>query len=228
MQQRLEDAEATYRSSFGDRLGVLLELFANRTEAAAAAGVGVDQLARYVRGASQPPLDVMARLCEVRSVSLDWLATGKGRMQPGELLALPDGEDAVRVHLYEVRPSAGNSSVIWSEQSEATMIFSRGQLRRMNVRPDGAALLIAKGDSNAPAIEDGDMLLVDRLELEPTDARFVFRRGDAFFVKKLQRLANGNWLLKSDNPEYEPELLPADEAESIEIVARVRQVFRAV
>ncbi len=71
-------------------------------------------------------------------------------------------------------------------------------------------------------------MLVDRSDTEPLDARFVFRRDGDVFVKKLQRLADGGWLLKSDNPDYEADRLPRDEAENITILARVRKVFKAV
>jgi len=226
----VSDEQAAFRTTFGNRLAAVLDLFATRDEAAKVARVSANQLQRYVRtdGAIAPSFDTIMRLCSAKHVSPEWLETGEGAMLIGaDAIELPD--DAVRVPLYEVKASAGVASgVAWTEIAATTMIFSREQLRRMSVRPEGAALIKAEGNSNSPVIEDGNLLLIDRSDTEPVDARFVFERNGSIFVKLLQRLGNGGWLLKSDNPAWEPDRLPKDEADQVRILGRVRQVFRAV
>ncbi len=78
--------------------------------------MGVDQLGRYLRGDAVPAIDTMTRLCRAAGISLNWLASGEG-LGPEEAASGVVG-DQVAVHLYEVRPSAGHGSAIWSEKPE--------------------------------------------------------------------------------------------------------------
>ncbi|MQP64740.1 helix-turn-helix domain-containing protein [Niveispirillum sp. SYP-B3756] len=66
----------------GRRISAALRLYDSKNAAAKIAGVSPDQLTRYERGASTPPFDVVIRLAAGVGVSLQWLATGEGEMQP--------------------------------------------------------------------------------------------------------------------------------------------------
>ncbi len=67
------------------RISVLVGLFPTRRAAAAAGGISVDQVGRYMVGVNAAPFPVLARLAAAQGVSLDWLATGRGpmRREPG-------------------------------------------------------------------------------------------------------------------------------------------------
>lgn len=71
----------TSATELGSRLAAVADLLGHRKDAAAKADVSYVQLARYIRGASMPPLDVAGRLCQAAGVSLDWLLTGEGEMR---------------------------------------------------------------------------------------------------------------------------------------------------
>lgn len=66
------------------RLLSVCELFDTRQLAADAAGVHVDSIYKYLRGASAPTFEVMAKLCSAKGISLDWLASGDGPMYRSE------------------------------------------------------------------------------------------------------------------------------------------------
>ena len=60
------------------------------------------------------------------------------------------------------------------------------------------------GDSMAPAICDGDLVVLDAGRAEPLDSRvFVVRTGEGVLVKRLRR-TDDRWDLESDNSAYEP------------------------
>ena len=55
-----------------------------RKDAAAVAGVSTDTLQRYIREEVQPSFEPLARMAITAGVSMEWLATGEGAMQPDE------------------------------------------------------------------------------------------------------------------------------------------------
>lgn len=223
----LEDAVRPYRQEFGDRLSGLLDQFDSRTEAAAVAGVVPDQLARYARGTVKPTLEVIARLARAKGVSLDWLWTGEGARDIGG--EEPDvAGSLVSIPLYDVRVGAGLGQFAEEEAPIARVSFDRAWLAAHGIKPSGAKLMLAKGDSMSDTIEDGDPILVDTADIEPRDKVYVVRRGGALLVKRLQRHSDGAISLLSDNPAYGPERLPRDEADNLEIIGRVGMVFKAV
>lgn len=84
------------------------------------------------------------------------------------------------------------------------------------------AVISAFGQSMSPTFSDGDILLVDRGITEAKiDAVFVIGRGDELFVKRIQRRLNGDIVIRSDNPLFEPEVVAGAEVESVRILGRV-------
>ena len=56
----------------------------------------------------------------------------------------------------------------------------------------------------APAIRDGDLVVLDAGRAEPLDGQaFVVRTDEGILVKRLRRTDDG-WDLESDNPAHEP------------------------
>jgi transcriptional regulator with XRE-family HTH domain len=64
------------RAELGKHIRALVEAVGTQTQAAAIAGITVQQLGRLMRGANAPSLLPLARLSEVTGISLDWVAFG--------------------------------------------------------------------------------------------------------------------------------------------------------
>lgn len=77
-----------------------------------------------------------------------------------------------------------------------------------NVRysaPDNLALITGYGDSMQPTFSDGDILLVDTGITEiKIDAVYVMALKDELYIKRMQRRADGTFLMISDNNAYPP------------------------
>lgn len=218
----LSDGGQSFRSTFGDRLAILLDLFDSRQEAADVAGVGANQLARYVRGDASPTFEAMARLCTARSVSMSWLWTGEGSSG-----AIDAGlNETVSVPLYDVRAGAGAAQLSTGRDSAEHLPLARGFLAMLDIKPENAFLMITDGPSMEETIRHGEPILGDKAETEPRDDIFVMAREGGVLVKRLQRRSDGSLMLISDNPAYQPELLPRDDAEDIRLIGRVKWVFR--
>ncbi len=200
----------------------VLSRFPTRSAASEVAGVNPDQLAKYVDGRAKPPFEVIFRLTSAKGISLDWLATGNGA--PGDA----DLDDRfVSIPRYQLRAGAGENIFATDEEPADLVKFSRELLRKHGIRADTSQLIESTGDSMVPTIGDGDLMLVDTSEREARDAVFVVRRGGALLVKRLQRHADGSLSLISDNRAYDPDRLPRDDADNLEIVGRVKWVFRS-
>lgn len=70
----------SYQIELGLRIKAAAERIGTRVEAAKAGGISDDQLARIIKGQSQPSFATAAGIAEAAGVSLRWLATGQGQM----------------------------------------------------------------------------------------------------------------------------------------------------
>ena len=103
-----------------------------------------------------------------------------------------------------VRLAAGAESVVDREPFPGEVMFRKDWLRVRHLEAANLALLDAIGDSMAPAIRDGDSVLVDESRIEPIHGRvFAMRTVDGPLVKRL-RQRNGRWWADSDNQEHKP------------------------
>lgn len=129
----------------------------------------------------------------------------------------------VAVPRLDARAAAGPGALNDGERPVDAIDFPPRLLRSLGVR--GAASLIeAQGESMAPGIADGDLLLVDEGDRRVT-ARggvFVLRVDGATLVKRAAR-RGGALVVTSDNP-----AAPPVDAAAAEIVGRVVWQSRAV
>jgi phage repressor protein C with HTH and peptisase S24 domain len=200
-------------------------------------GLHPNTLANYEAG-RVPDSAFVVRFCDAYGVNEAWLLSGRGeKLRAGGMGdsgrefrrdGSPAEDAAISVPLLDVRAGAGEGQLVWDEQPEAKIVFPRAMLNRMGVSPLDARLLTAKGDSMLPSIVDGSLILIDVGDIEPREDIFVLRYGDAILVKRLQRRLGGAIALRSDNPIYGEEELRADVAHDLQIIGRVRWVFRPV
>ncbi|WP_162917654.1 helix-turn-helix domain-containing protein [Dongia deserti] len=71
----------SYQLELGLRIKAASERIGTRVDAARAGGISDDQLARIIKGQSQPSFATAAGIAEAAGISLRWLATGHGEME---------------------------------------------------------------------------------------------------------------------------------------------------
>lgn len=217
----LKEVDSSFRTTFGQRLAAVADLFETRIAAADAAGVVPEQLAKWIKEQAKPPFEAMRRLTRARNVSLDWLATGDGAMFASDA---PDlGGDWVMVPVFDVAASSGHGSYPAADEEQEPLAFPRALLRRLAGQSfDKLVVVFNRGESNEPDIYDGDAMLVDRsVERLSDDAFYVFSFEGALMVKLIERLLDGRVALKARNPGYREEILSKDEAGRLTIFGRV-------
>lgn len=131
--------------------------------------------------------------------------TGTVTLNSDEFAALP---------LYAVEASAGSGAEVEAEPVDGHLAFRRDWLRRHGIAEGKARLLRARGDSMAPLISPGDLLMIDTARTEPRidpggrhRQMFVLRDEDnQLRVKWVYRLAERSVILVSENiAEFPPE-----------------------
>jgi len=202
---------------------------------AKATGVSPSAFRKWLKGVAEPGRDRLVALAEATGISLSWLARGEGEMPDLASLAararyptitnLAASRDIAQFLLLPKRAeaAAAGSGDHGSEEPTEFLGFRHDWLRDTFGREPGTLVLeIAVGESMEPDIHDGDALLVDT-----TDRTFrnfgiyVIEARKERLVKRVQRKFDGSLILISDNPKYQPELIPAELAKEVRVVGRV-------
>lgn len=142
-----------------------------------------------------------------------------GRAAPGAPHTVP---------MLSPRPSAGPGGAADDERTLGALGFPPAFLRRLGCRPDRVSAVVVDGQSMAPTLADGDLILVDHDAAirPPNDGIHVLRRGDALLVKRLVREVAGTLCVVSDNPAVPDQ--PGQRARDLDLVGRVVWFGRAV
>ena len=170
------------------------------------------------------------RVANALGVSATWLATGEGD-RSDKVVVFPE-EDCVLLPVLGLRASAGyGETPCWEDMEETGEKIPRLRVwfHAHHLNPDSCCFLKVKGDSMSPTIWDGDLILVNRAYQSAILSGKVY----AFFidgdirVKRLIQKLNGNLILRSDNPDFPEEELPAEERDRFKMIGRVvdRQGF---
>lgn len=111
----------------------------------------------------------------------------------------------ILVPFYTAKASAGTGEELPEYQESEVLHFDRRWLQNVvGINPDNATIIQAKGDSMQPLIKDGDLLMVDISQKEPVNGQvFVVRIEKDLFVKRVSKEWNGDWILVSDNKDYD-------------------------
>jgi phage repressor protein C with HTH and peptisase S24 domain len=140
---------------------------------------------------------------------------------PNEQAQPSEQEGYVFVPKYDVQVSAGQGSLIHSEQIVSHLAFQEKWIRQeLGLDPNQIVLIQAVGDSMTPTFNSGALLLVNtKVNQIKNDSIYVINRDEELIVKRIQDLWNGQIKIKSDNPKYEPLIIPKTDA--LKIVGEV-------
>jgi phage repressor protein C with HTH and peptisase S24 domain len=184
---------------------------------------------------SKPSADLLQAVAAHTDVSPQWLLSGAGPVTRSQARAgegapglAPAGarlDDAyVLLPLYGVQGGAGAGTVVETEEVEDLLAFKREWItRELRSSPDDLSLIYVRGESMVPTLNPGDVILVERNHRATvSDGIYVIRMGEALLVKRLQFLPEGELMVTSDNPAYQPfRVSTRERAEDFSIIGRV-------
>ena len=178
---------------------------------------------------SAPSVDRLMAMAQVLGLSVSIGPPPEPVMQHVSI----DGADFASIALHEAYLSAGPGA----ENGHGVaiidhLLFRQEWLRKINVKPSDAAMARVSGDSMAPAIQSGDLVMIDTtrrdVPLRKASRKphqlpiFAFIQDQEARVKRLERLPKERILiLYSDNKDLAPEVIAESDAHTINILGQV-------
>ncbi len=200
-----------------------------------------------------PSKSFLIRISDVYGISSDWLLNGHGEMmrapgsgfsgrslkieppnygRPGHGDLRFDDIEYAFAKRMDISVSAGKGLVPTDSGESERIALPISWYERHRINSDLAVLVLVKGDSMAPAIPDGALVLVHAIENQLSQPGiYAFTRDGEAFVKRLLPTnigADGRpqaVLLLSDNPAYPPVSLSGSAMNDLRVVGRVRAVL---
>jgi phage repressor protein C with HTH and peptisase S24 domain len=227
------------RVAFGERLKMIVRHWPSAERVAHASGISPSAFRKWLRGDAEPSRDRLVALARATNVSLIWLATGEGntpdKRDLGEWTARPGGSGRGRANVdseptfvllprHEPEGAAAGSGDPSPRPATTQFIGFRSDWIHdvLHIDPQLVVLEVAIGDSMAPGIGDGDLLLVDTTTPKIVDfGIYVIEVRKERLVKRVQRKFDGSLILISDNPVYQPEEISAKLASEVTVIGRV-------
>lgn len=201
-------------------------MIGGRRDAAAAAGVSVASLQRYISEEVEAPFIAIARLARAARMSLDWIASGEARGRPEDSTGTrpAQSDEFVLVPRYSVGAIAGHGTAIHSEQIVDYLAFKREWLQREIGTTKELALVTAVGDSMEEDIHHGDLLMVrldDFSVAKPGVFVIRYNNDETLLAKQIERQFDGTLVISSKNAAYRPTYVGPDDQSRITVVGRV-------
>lgn len=213
----METAESTLARLVEQRLKALNT---NPFAFEVANGLPEDAVRSILRGGKKSGTSINRAQAICAALGLDFRIGEARAPEPEPVVLDPDAYAQVPVHNAWL--AAGSGRLNGDAEIIGHLAFRRDWLTKIGISPGHARVARAKGDSMAPGIGSGDLVLIDTAKTladvpirSAKDRRsspvFAFIQDGEARIKRLQHPAGRSLLIISDNPAYEPEVIdPAD------------------
>ncbi len=198
----------------------------DQAKLAAKLDVATRTVQRWEKGEQVPDSNYLVRIAKVTGVAAHWLLTGNGEMYAtsqteSKIIPLPTSRykrvELVSLPLLSSVPGGAPSLMFHPDYVEKYITVD-------DIKDSNAFALEVKGNSMAPRIEDGDIIVVSpKLEARTGDI-CVVRVNDEDTVKRVKMEDQFIHLIPL-NPEYEP---MAVRKKDVSFVWRVVKVIKSV
>ena len=139
--------------------------------------------------------------------------------------AAPPVRSGARVRRLDLAAAAGGGGLGEELPGDDVLSADPAVLAALGVEARRLGVLPVQGDSMAPTLQPGDLLLVDEAEQGiTTDAVYVLRLDDVLLTKRLRR-DGPTLVVASDNPAYPPLVVAVAE---ITVLGRVVGISRRI
>ena len=180
--------------------------------------------------------ETVEKLAELLNVDVGWLLTGNGsenlQQHDGAPVIAWESPDDLDPNKYviiphvEVKFSAGNGHLAAYEPSQRDMGSAHllSWIHKKKVSPKNLMTVDIDGDSMEPNIKNGSVVMLDKsintLDQIQSGKVYAIRYGNELKIKRLSRRFDGALIIDSDNPQYQREIVEADQLEHISIIGK--------
>lgn len=189
-----------------------------------------------IRRGKSPSITSAAAICE--ALGLEFYIGPKRDVGPPDPVHPMPGdvrigdEEYSLIRRFEVNVSAGPGLIPISEDIDGRLAFSRSWLIRHGISADLSGLVKVRGDSMAPTIPDGALVLIHCPEMFlEREGIYAFSRSGEAFIKRLvpvDRRPDGqvtSLVIISDSGNFPPEVVTGPDLNEIRIVGRIRCIL---
>jgi SOS-response transcriptional repressor LexA len=134
-----------------------------------------------------------------------------------------DGADYAPIPRVDARLAAGGGAVNDQVERTGALAFRRDWLRERGISPDRACLLTVTGDSMAPTLHDGDLVMIDERRTQVRSRRVyaLIDTDGAARVKRLDVVPEQLIILTSDNPAHPAETRTGPDMNRLRILGEI-------
>lgn len=201
-------------------------------------GVSREAARKWLAGETMPDMKRIPEIARELHVRAEWLLTEEPPMAVGAEGSSPEGTAPGRplggeysfIPMLEpehVSLSAGNGSSVSYEVISQELAFRTSWLKNRRIPVTTSRILTVRGDSMAPFLMDGDVVLIDTSDTVVQNYKiYAVAVGDELRIKRLYRRPDGTLVMHSDNPNWTPreELITRADLEAglVRIIGRMR------
>jgi transcriptional regulator with XRE-family HTH domain len=223
-----------------ERAKLSRERFAARL--AAHVETSVSSIRNYEIEEHEPSPSFLASVCREFGVNEAWLLNNIGDIggaeiaEPGrtwrapppssDFTTIPEAvmgmDGVVSIPFYGGDPGSAAGHHTYSVR----MRVGKEWLASWSVVPLKAALFLTNDAALAPAIADGDVLLIDTSSTAIEDGIYLLKLGGALRVRRVQRRKDEHFAVIVETPEWKEEVATREELHQLALIGRVRVVFK--
>lgn len=191
---------------------VLKNIGLAQNQAAQALGVSDNTLSNWLNRGIMPSWDNLEKCAALVNLSMQELLFGTAP-QSNEYLEIPE---------YNIRFSAGHGAMLFEEgAAESSASYREDFFIKQNLNPKRCVRVRVQGTSMQGVLWDGDVVLINRDEINVIDGKiYALRIGEELYIKRLQKIPGGQLKLQSENPDYDDVTVSIEE--EVEIIGRIR------
>lgn len=185
-------------------------------------GISVARISQLKAGSGGIKAENLFAFARATNCSARWLAEGAGKPEDG---GSTPAQDFTIIPPYSPRAS-GNGQLNDNAGAPCGLVFKREWLNQMNLEERNLKVIYNQGGSMVPTLADGDMLLLDESQTEPSNRRiFAISRPDGeLTIKRLVLTMTNGWIIRSDNEDkrqYPDEIASEQEIRHLHIAGRI-------
>ena len=192
------------------------------------AGGNASLIKNIRNGGGNIGIETLQKLADV--LDLELYFGPKRAVAPAAPLRIADGE-FLPIAERAAQLAAGDGAINDHDLIIGHLIFRKDWLSHHGIVAAKATLARVKGNSMAPCILDGDLVLIDTRETEipvrelkrgKLSPVYAFHQDGADRVKRIARPTADLVMILSDNPDYPPEVVTGARLKAMNIIGRVR------
>lgn len=162
------------------------------------------------------PYKEVLEFCARKKISINWLIFNQVVQS-----IQSETEKFERIHYFrDIYASAGGGALNYEEESES-LLLDEEMINHLGGRAviKNIEALNVIGDSMEPTLNDGDIVFLNRVSINPSkNGVYIVSTPGGLFIKRLQLKTDGMVALVSDNEAYSDELV---NIENIEVLGKV-------